>query len=111
MILQLPYSAKITIPDTSHAEVKTFRGDKVVVINNKHYMPFTQWGYDYFCKESGYCDYTDMIPEGITEKPIHTMESLLAFAYGFKSIWQDIESELKFYYTEITKLNNLKGEL
>ncbi len=111
MILQFPYSATKVVPDNSHAEVINFRGGENVLIDRRYFMPYTKWGYDYFCKDAGYMDYTDMIPEGVTEKPIHTMESLLAYAYNFKERWQDIEAEIKYHYSAIAELSKLKGEL
>ena len=107
MKLQLPQNAVKVVPDDFRATLSTLNGSEVAVINGTHYLTFTKWGYDQFCKDAGYCDYTDMLPDWIEQKPIHNNESLLAYCYYYISEWVDIQQTIKYHEAQIEKLKAL----
>lgn len=107
MKLQLPYDNFKVVPDTFRATIKTFNGYKVAVINGTHFVEFSQFAYDEFCKAASYCDYVDMLPDYIQETPIHTNESLLAYCYSKFAEWESIEKLIEAHKKSIEKLKKL----
>jgi L-rhamnose isomerase len=111
MNLQLPHSVTKKVSDTSLAEIKRYRGSQIIVIDNSFFMDYNLFNYKQFCKDAGYCNYTDMLPEDIHEEYIFNNESLLAYAYFNSGLWQDINKVISYHYKEIAELSKLKGEL
>ena len=107
MKLQLPQNGYVVVPDNFRATITTFNGSKVAVINDTHFVHFTEWAYDQFCKDASYCDYVDMLPEEIRMTSIHNNESLLAYCYYYKSEWTDIKQQISIHETQIEKLKAL----
>lgn len=107
MKLQFPQNGYKVVPDNFGATIKTLKGREVVLINGTHYMPYSSWAYDQFCKDAGYCDYTDMLPDWIEQKPIHSNESLLAYCYFNMADWVSIEQKVAFFKKEIELLQTL----
>lgn len=107
MKLQLPQNGYIIVPDNFRATITTFNGANVAVVNNTHFVHFTEYGYNEFCKDAGYCDYTDMLPEAVVEKPIKNNESLLAYCYAYKHEWVEIAQQIQHHESQIEKLKAL----
>lgn len=107
MLLQFPNNGTKVVPDDFRATISKFNGVEVVVVNKTHYMTYSEWTYNQFCKDASYCDYTDMLPDWIDVKPIHNNESLLAYAYYYISEWVSISDAIKIHENQIEKLRAL----
>ena len=108
MKLQLPQNGSKVVPDNYRATITNLNGADIAVVNGEFYVHYTLFGYNQFCKDAGYCDYTDMLPESIEEKPIHSNESLLAYCYYYISEWVHIEQQINHHLEQIEKLKALK---
>lgn len=109
MILHMPYwfdTQTITVPDDSTARVAKYQASPVIVINDRYYCHYTEYGHRQFCRK---VDHYHTYTEGeYGEAPVYqdkmNMESLLAFAYSRRHEWVDTQERIARLKVDIETL-------